>query len=81
MALVVSDHNHGRAGPGQPRQQVFAELPAEFRILLRGPFVRQKDRPLFQQTYDECRRLRWPPDRSSGVNSSFTMPVLRSGAK
>src|SRR5215470_9703290 len=54
ITIVVRNHDDGRTGLHQVRQQLVVEFPPEFRILFGRPFVKQKDRTFFEQTDDEC---------------------------
>ena len=55
---VVMGHRHDRhAGPVQVTQDFIVELAPKFRILVGGPFVEQKEGPLFQQADDERETL------------------------
>ena len=49
----MCDHDDGRAGLHQVRQQLVIELSPEFRILFGRPLVKQEDRTLFKQADDE----------------------------
>src|SRR6516162_1684240 len=75
IAIIVRDHDDCRAGAHEIRQQLFVEFPPEFRILFGCPFIKQKDRTLFEQADNE----REPPALSARKFERTKLAVSQAG--